>query len=115
MPMAGMVLVPGMGIIIEMAISAIAYILGMVALWLAGSMLIKLCQPGDTADLQTCVSASLSTIGNIGPGLHGVGPTDNYGWFTPAAKLVMSLLMALGRLELFAIVVLFSPRFWRGN
>ncbi len=99
----------------RMAISAIAYIIGMVLLWLVGAMLIKLCQPGETADLQTCVSASLSTIANIGPGLHGVGPTDNYGWFTPAAKLVMCMLMALGRLELFAIVVLFSPRFWRGN
>jgi trk system potassium uptake protein TrkH len=54
--------------------------------------------------------ASLCTIG---PGLDGVGAVENYGWFSLPTKLVLCLLMALGRLEVLAIVVLLKPTFWR--
>jgi len=44
-----------------------------------------------------------------------VGTTQNYAWFGGASKLLMCVLMAVGRLELFTIAVLFSPRFWRST
>ena len=58
-------------------------------------------------------SAVAATLNNIGPGLGAVGPTMNYAEFAPQSKLLLSLLMLLGRLELFAILVLLIPSFWK--
>ncbi len=66
-------------------------------------------------DFLTAMSASISTLGNIGPGLHEVGPTKTYAWFSDASLAVLSLLMMLGRLEVYAIAVLLIPRFWKGD
>ena len=54
-----------------------------------------------------------ATLNNVGPGLGTVGATQNYGHFSALTKLLFVALMMLGRLELFAILVLFMPRFWR--
>lgn len=64
---------------------------------------------------QTSLSAVVSTLNNIGPGFEGVGPTKNYGGQSAAGKVLLSLLMLIGRLEVYAVVVLFSPRFWTGE
>lgn len=58
-------------------------------------------------------SAVSATLHNIGPGLGIVGPTRNYAAFSAPSKLLFTLLMMLGRLELFAILVLVLPSFWR--
>lgn len=58
-------------------------------------------------------SAVTATLNNIGPGLGAVGPTQNYSNFSGTAKSLFILLMMLGRLEIFPILVLFLPRFWR--
>ncbi|MEM9186665.1 MAG: TrkH family potassium uptake protein [Planctomycetota bacterium] len=63
--------------------------------------------------LMDSASAVAATLHNIGPGLGVVGPTQNYALFTPASKLLFTVLMMLGRLELFAIFVLVLPSFWR--
>ncbi|MEE9212043.1 MAG: potassium transporter TrkG, partial [Phycisphaeraceae bacterium] len=70
---------------------------------------------GATMDFTTAATASAATLNNIGPGLARVGAIANYGWFTAPSKLVMCLLMVLGRLEVYAIFVMFVPRFWRGE
>ena len=64
-------------------------------------------------DLLTALGAVAATLGNIGPGLGAVGPTDNYAFIPPLGKWVLSFLMLLGRLELFTVIVLFSPAYWR--
>ena len=61
----------------------------------------------------TAFSAVAATLNNIGPGLDLVGPTHNYAMFTDATKILLSMLMALGRLELYAFLVLLVPAFWR--
>jgi trk system potassium uptake protein TrkH len=61
-------------------------------------------------DSFSAVSASLN---NIGPGLGTVGATQNFGHFSAPAKLLFVWLMMLGRVEIFAILVLFVPGFWR--
>jgi trk system potassium uptake protein TrkH len=101
----------------EMKLAALAYVLGIVVLFTIGAGLIMLCEQvfGTGTDFATAGSASVATLCTIGPGLADVGATDNYGWFSAPAKCVMCVLMALGRLEVFAIIVLFSPRFWRGG
>lgn len=64
-------------------------------------------------DLLTSFSASAASVGNIGPGFGGVGPTDNYGWMSDPELLVLTFLMLVGRLEIFTVLLLFLPEFWR--
>ena len=70
-------------------------------------------QGGSRTQLLDSASAVAATLNNIGPGVGAVGPTMNYAQFAPQSKLLLSLLMLLGRLELFAILVLFVPSFWK--
>lgn len=63
-------------------------------------------------DAAGCVAA---TLNNIGPGLGVVGATRNYADFTPWTKMLFIWLMMLGRLELFAVLVIFFPGFWRSQ
>ncbi len=63
--------------------------------------------------LLDCGTAVASTLNNIGPGLGVIGPADNYSGFSQQGKALLTILMLLGRLELFAVLVLFSPQFWR--
>jgi len=65
-------------------------------------------------NLETAVSAVAATLGNVGPGLGGVGPSLNYAWLPGAAKVILIICMWLGRLELFTVLMIFSPRFWQG-
>ncbi|HUF78348.1 MAG TPA: potassium transporter TrkG, partial [Thermoanaerobaculia bacterium] len=64
-------------------------------------------------DLVTAATAAAATLGNIGPGLEAVGPIHNYAFFDPVSKLVMVVLMWLGRLEVYSIAALATVRFWR--
>ncbi len=64
-------------------------------------------------DLETSASAAIATLGNVGPGLHAVGPTGNFAFFSPWQKLVMIVLMWLGRLEVYAIAAVATVAFWR--
>jgi trk system potassium uptake protein TrkH len=70
---------------------------------------------GDTVEHKLIDSASAvaATLNNIGPGLGTVGATQNYGHFSWPSKLLFTWLMMVGRLEIFVILVLFWPRFWR--
>ncbi|HSI78667.1 MAG TPA: potassium transporter TrkG [Lunatimonas sp.] len=66
-------------------------------------------------DLLTSFGAVATSLGNVGPAIGLVGPMDNFAFFSPFGKLFLSCLMLLGRLELFTILVLFTPYFWRAN
>ena len=69
----------------------------------------------DNYDMDTTLTAVMATLNNIGPGLGLVGPAGNFGMFSPLSKIVMTLDMLLGRLELFPMLILFSPSTWRKN
>lgn len=64
-------------------------------------------------DGPSAIGAAAATIGNIGPGLGSVGPVDNYAFIPSGGKWFLSFLMLLGRLELFTVLILFSPAFWK--
>lgn len=64
-------------------------------------------------DFLTSISAVAATLGNVGPGLGTVGPTENYFHLPATAKWILSLCMLLGRLEIYTLLVLFAPEFWR--
>lgn len=64
-------------------------------------------------DIETAISSVAATLNNIGPGLNMVGSTKNYAFFSTPAKIYLSLLMILGRLEIMVILCLFIPSFWK--
>jgi len=64
-------------------------------------------------DALTAISAVAATLGNVGPGLGTVGPVDNYSHFSLTAKWICTFCMLVGRLEVYSVVVLFFPGFWR--
>jgi trk system potassium uptake protein TrkH len=63
-------------------------------------------------DLMTSAGASIACLGNIGPGIGDVDPSHNFAGFSTGAKFVLSFLMLLGRLELFTVLIIFTPSFW---
>ncbi|MBK5251820.1 MAG: TrkH family potassium uptake protein [Peptostreptococcaceae bacterium] len=77
------------------------FILGSVAISLEG------------IDFLGATSAVAATLGNIGPGFGFVGPTHTYSEFSVLSKLLLSFLMLIGRLELFTVIALMSPKFWK--
>ncbi len=58
-------------------------------------------------------TATLSCISNVGPGLDLVGPMANFAWYSPLSKIILSLVMLIGRLEIFPIILLFTPHTWK--
>ena len=67
----------------------------------------------DGQTMTTNFTAVAATFNNIGPGLEGVGPTANFGIYSGFSKLVLTFDMLAGRLELFPMLLLFSPETWR--
>jgi len=106
----------GMGVVDQdMKQSVVVYLLGILVLFGLGTLALKLIEPAGTLDFTTAATASAATLNNIGPGLGQVGATHNYGFFSAPSKLVLSLLMVFGRLEVYAVLVLFHPAFWRSE
>jgi trk system potassium uptake protein TrkH len=66
-------------------------------------------------DLISAFTAVAACINNVGPGLAAVGPMGNYGSLASVSKGVLILSMLAGRLELFPILLLFSPSAWKGR
>ncbi len=66
-------------------------------------------------DFMSALGAAASSLGNIGPAIGSVSPVDNFNHLTSAAKWFCSFLMLIGRLELFTVLILFTPFFWRKN
>jgi trk system potassium uptake protein TrkH len=97
----------------DLKINTLVYLCGILLLFMIGTVLLKMLEASNGIDMTTAATASAATLNNIGPGLARVGATQDYAWFTAPSKVVMSVLMLVGRLEMFTIVILFSPRFWR--
>lgn len=64
-------------------------------------------------DMQSAIGASIACLGNIGPGWGEFGPTDNFAQIPIIGKWVLILMMMIGRLEIFTVLLLFSPTFWK--
>lgn len=79
------------------------------ASWALGTLMLLSTGRG----LLTAATASIATLGNVGPGLDAVGPVENFAFFSSSEKVVMVLLMWLGRLEVYSIAALFTLAFWK--
>ncbi|MGD8562628.1 MAG: TrkH family potassium uptake protein [Desulfarculaceae bacterium] len=82
-------------------------------LYLGSFLLGAMVLAGMGLDLTTAFSASIACLGNIGPGLGQVGPAGNYAGLPDIAKWLLSVEMIVGRLEIYTVLVLFLPEFWR--
>ena len=74
-------------------------------------LLVAMMEPG--LDLISVIGAVFGTLWNVGPGFGDVGPTDNFAFLKPPTLVLLSFLMVLGRLEFFALLVLFVPSLWK--
>jgi trk system potassium uptake protein TrkH len=89
--------------------SIMAFLSLFVGVWVASTLLLIMLE----ADMITAVGAVTATLSNVGPGLAQVGALDNYAWLSNPSKLLLTFDMLVGRLELFTVLVLFTPAFWR--
>jgi trk system potassium uptake protein TrkH len=88
-------------------------ILGFFALYVGIFLLGSMCMAALGVDLITAGASVVACLSNIGPGLGEVGPTDHYAHIPLLGKVILTACMLLGRLELFTVLVLFFPSFWR--
>lgn len=89
--------------------SVLTYIACFFAIVFVSTLLIA----SDDFSFATCFSAALTCVSNAGPGLELAGPTGNYSAFSPFVKVFLSLCMVVGRLEIFPVLVILSPKTWR--
>jgi len=93
----------------ESVSNIVAFLMIFVILFAAGSLIMTAFTP----DLGTAVSCTIACLGNIGPGLNAVGATQNYAEIPSTGKAILVFFMLLGRLELYTVLVIFSPGFWK--
>lgn len=100
----------------ELKLATIAYVLGVLVLFAVGSGVLMILESGNPkCTMTTAATASVATICTVGPGLAKVGAMENYEWFSDTSKLFLCVLMTIGRLEVFAVLVLLTPKFWRST
>lgn len=90
-------------------INVVAFFILFTALFIVTGLLMTLFVP----DLTTAVTCSIATIGNIGPGLAGIGAIENYAWIPLPGKWLLVFSMLLGRLEIFTVLIVFRPSVWQ--
>ena len=89
--------------------SASVFFVSFILVWLAGTLVVS----WDNLGFKESFTASLTCISNVGPGLGMLGPEENFSILSHVSKLVLSLLMLMGRLELMPILVLLRPSVWK--
>ena len=88
-------------------------VLGFFILYALSFMIGTVLMASTGLDLVSASAATATCLGNIGPAFGSIGPTDNFADISDFGKWVLAFLMLLGRLELFTVLVLFTPTFWR--
>jgi trk system potassium uptake protein TrkH len=89
---------------------SICYFIANIFLVLGGGCVMVLL---DSMDFQTGMSSVIAAVMNVGPGFGDVGPSENYAHISAAGKWFLAWLMLVGRLEMFSVLVLLFPSFWK--
>jgi trk system potassium uptake protein TrkH len=92
----------------DITFNILAFIMIYISIFAMGSVVMGILG----LDFMTAIGAVATCLGNIGPGLGSVGPVDNFAHLPDVSKWVLAFLMLLGRLELFTVLILFTPYFW---
>lgn len=93
----------------DITFNILAFIMIYISIFALGSVIMA----SMGVDLETALGSVATSLGNIGPGLGSVGPVDNFAHIPLVGKWFLAFLMLLGRLELFTVLMLFTPYFWR--
>jgi len=93
----------------KIMVHILVFLLIYMMLFVVGSLIVTLMG----VDMVSAAGAVATSLGNVGPAIGSVGPLDNFAHLSDSVKWVLSFLMLLGRLELFSILILFTPYFWR--
>jgi trk system potassium uptake protein len=101
----------GRAVEVRIVQGVMAFFVLYVGFFVAGALLIGFFEP--SLDLATVGSAAASAMGNVGPALGGLGPHATYAGLGADSKLVLSLLMVTGRLEVYPVIILLTHRWWR--
>jgi len=88
-------------------------VLAFMLMWGGTIIVMSMLLMASGADVITAVTAIIACVNNMGPGLGAVGPSTTYAVLTDFQTWVCTITMLLGRLELFTMLVLFTPAFWR--
>ena len=91
--------------------NVLAFIMIYILVFLVGVVLLS----AMNVEFDTAFGAVATSLGNVGPGIGNVGPLNNFSAMPMAGKWLLSALMLLGRLELFTVLMLLSPHFWRNR
>ena len=94
---------------LKIVTNVLAFFMLFMVIFFVSTIIFTLIEP----DMESSMGAVATSLGNIGPGLGSVGPAENFFHIKPVGKWFLSFLMLLGRLELFTVLVLFSPSFWK--
>lgn len=86
-----------------------AFFIFYILVFVLGSIIISLLG----VEFVTAIGATATCVGNIGPGIGTVGPVSNFAHLPEIVKWILSLFMVVGRLELFTVLILLSPAFWK--
>lgn len=97
----------------DAARAVLVYVVMMVLVWVAGTGVILALEAGREVTFETGGSAVIAVFSTFGPGLGRVGPVETYAWMGAPAKVVLCVLMLLGRLEMYPVMALCTRRFWR--
>ncbi|MFZ0389982.1 MAG: TrkH family potassium uptake protein [Calditrichia bacterium] len=93
----------------DIAMNIMGFFVLMVALFISGVIIMSFLG----LDFESAFGAIAATLGNIGPGLGSVGPTDHYGNVPFLGKWVLSFFMLAGRLEIYTVLILLAPTYWK--
>jgi trk system potassium uptake protein TrkH len=93
----------------------LVFLLLYLIVFIVGSFVMSIILSEFDQPILTSIGGVATCLGNVGPGIGKLGPMDNFSAVPDSGKWVLSLLMLLGRLELYTILILFTPYFWRMN
>ncbi len=93
----------------EIVTNVLAFIVVYILTFVIGTIVMS----GLGLDLDSAMGSVIASLGNIGPGIGSVGPSENFAHIPQIGKWFLSFLMLMGRLELFTVMIIFTPVFWK--
>ena len=93
----------------------LVFLLWYLILFIFGTLTMTLILDGDPTPFLSSIGSTATCIGNVGPAIGSVGPMDNFAHIPAIGKIFLSFLMIVGRLEVFTILIIFTPYFWKSN
>jgi len=93
----------------------LVFLLFYLILFVVGSLVMMVILDGDATQFLSAIGSTATCISNVGPAIGSVGPVDNFAHIPAAGKVFLSFLMIVGRLEVFTVLIILTPYFWKSN